>query len=499
METSQPSRAPVASFLERWPVSMDLAQHIGSPAWFRGMGILAGISALAISLLPPLPMRTISERLDLPAQDMLRSQSVQPLALGSDMGQRMGLGAQAAPMNSTPQRPRLELVSVLAPGDSVAQMLSRAGVGAQDASKLQEIIAQQGGVSAGTRFALVLGRIPAAGQPRPLEHVALHARFDLDLTLQRQGADFVVERHPIAVDDTPLRIRGQAGDSVYRAARAAGAPMKAIQQFLAAIDAHLNLEEVRRGDTFDMVVAYKRAASGEVEVGDLLYAAIESGGRPRKQLLRWGGEGQLFDAAAMASASARQELVMPVNGARITSGFGLRLHPILGFARMHAGTDLAAAYGSPVRAVADGVASFVGAHGGHGQYIRLEHGGGVGTGYGHLSRFAVAAGSRVRAGQVIGFVGSTGLSTGPHLHYEVFRGGMSVDPMSVHFTVRAGVPQKELAAFKARLASLLRLQPGAALAALQAPHAKAGVGINQLPTKSLTYLTDRKGSGPAPL
>lgn len=247
--------------------------------------------------------------------------------------------------------------------------------------------------------------------------------------------------------------------------------MQAIQQFLAAIDAHLSLDEVRPGDTFDMVVGYKRSAGGAVEVGDLLYAAIESGGESgglaKKQLLRWGGDGQLFDASAMAEQRAAQALIMPVAGARITSGYGWRFHPILGFGRMHSGTDLAAPYGSPVYAVADGVVSFVGPHGGHGNYIRLEHGGAIGTGYGHLSRFAVQQGLRVRAGQVIGYVGSTGLSTGPHLHYEVFRGGASIDPMSVHFTVRAGVDKKELAAFRARLAQVLAVKPGAALAPLR--------------------------------
>jgi murein DD-endopeptidase MepM/ murein hydrolase activator NlpD len=150
----------------------------------------------------------------------------------------------------------------------------------------------------------------------------------------------------------------------------------------------------------------------------------------------------------------------PVAG-RITSGYGLRRHPILGFTRMHAGIDFGAAWGSPVYAVTDGTVSYAGWHGGHGNYVRLEHGGGIGTGYGHMSRIAVSPGMQVRRGQVIGYVGSSGLSTGPHLHYELYRNGQTVDPMSVRFVVRRqAVDAGQLAAYKARLRQVLALKPG---------------------------------------
>lgn len=466
------AQPPVAKPLRRWDFATDLAEEIGTPRWYRGMGMMWGGIALAISLWPGLPAVDLAPamELDAPARDQWRGQVVAPLAQGTDRALRRAPGALVTPMAAAPERPRLDLVATLVEGDSLARMLARAGVGPGDTARALSAIAAAAppaDIAPGTRFAITLGQHAAPGQPRPLEHLAFRARFDLDLALTRAGDGFALARHSLPVDATPLRIRGVAGPSLYRAARASGAPMQAIQQFLAAIDAHLSLDEVRPGDTFDMVVGYKRSAGGAVEVGDLLYAAIESGGRAKKQLLRWGGDGQLFDASAMAEQRAAQALIMPVAGARITSGYGWRFHPILGFGRMHSGTDLAAPYGSPVYAVADGVVSFVGPHGGHGNYIRLEHGGAIGTGYGHLSRFAVQQGLRVRAGQVIGYVGSTGLSTGPHLHYEVFRGGASIDPMSVHFTVRAGVDKKELAAFRARLAQVLAVKPGSALAPLR--------------------------------
>ena len=124
-------------------------------------------------------------------------------------------------------------------------------------------------------------------------------------------------------------------------------------------------------------------------------------------------------------------LLIPVEGAQFTSGYGPREHPILGGMRMHSGIDLAAPTGTPIRAAAAGTVEEVGPNGGYGNYVRIRHDGELATAYGHMSRFAdgIRAGTTVRQGEVIGFVGSTGLSTGPHLHYEILRGGESVDPV----------------------------------------------------------------------
>jgi murein DD-endopeptidase MepM/ murein hydrolase activator NlpD len=154
---------------------------------------------------------------------------------------------------------------------------------------------------------------------------------------------------------------------------------------------------------------------------------------------------------------------MPVNG-RVTSGFGSRFHPILGYRRMHAGLDLAAAYGSPIGAAADGRVVSAGWSGGYGNLVRLAHADGVQTMYGHMSRIAAASGSYVRRGQVIGYVGSTGLSTGPHLHYEVLKNGRPVNPASIK--ALAGGPGhlegEKLVAFQGALRSLLVLPARAA-------------------------------------
>ena len=244
--------------------------------------------------------------------------------------------------------------------------------------------------------------------------------------------------------------------------------MKAIQQYLQTLDGHVSLDgEVASTDKFDFIVAYKRSASGESETGELLFAGLERGGKSLAQLVRWGSDGQFYDAAGGVGSTSQQASVFaPVSG-RMTSGFGMRRHPILGYARLHAGVDFGAPWGAPIFAVSDAFVSYAGRRGGHGNYVRLEHGGGLGTGYGHMSKIAVAPGSRVRAGQVIGYVGSTGLSTGPHLHWEVYQAGRTVNPLSVRFAARAqAVDPAQAKAFKARLAQLKAVQPGAALKSL---------------------------------
>lgn len=123
----------------------------------------------------------------------------------------------------------------------------------------------------------------------------------------------------------------------------------------------------------------------------------------------------------------------PVNGARMSSGFGMRNHPVRGGRRMHKGVDLAAPTGTPVYATADGIVGLARWGRGYGLYIKIDHGAELETRYAHLSRLAVSAGERVEKGEVIGYVGSTGWSTGPHLHYEVRVDGVAVNP--IHYMV----------------------------------------------------------------
>jgi len=455
----------------------DLAEDVGSRKWIKGLALFAGLLALTLSFWPSLELRAAPTlRDDAAVRDEYRSQMIMPLAQGGDSGRHMAALTAVVPVSEAAERPRVALTAFVSAGDGFARMLQRAGVSADDAGHAADLVGNKvplGQIAPGTRVEVTLGARPAPGAARMLESVSLRARIDLDLTVRRRGAELALATRTLAVDDTPLRIRGIVGESLYRSARSAGVPAGALQQYLQALNANMDLDAVQPGDSFDVVVAFKRSTGGEVQSGNLLYAGLARGAQPVAELVRWGTAGQFYSAEALGKpvvetiTSGGGGMLMPVNG-RITSPFGMRFHPILGYTRMHSGVDIAAPWGTPVRATSDGVVSFAGRHGGHGNYVRLEMGGGIGTGYGHLSRIAVAYGQRVRAGEIIGYVGSTGLSTGPHLHYEMYRGGRTVNPLGARYetfttTTVARIDPKELAAFKAKLAQYKAIRPGATL------------------------------------
>jgi murein DD-endopeptidase MepM/ murein hydrolase activator NlpD len=142
---------------------------------------------------------------------------------------------------------------------------------------------------------------------------------------------------------------------------------------------------------------------------------------------------------------------------RITSGFGWRFHPILHFGRLHAGIDFGAPTGAPIVAAADGQVVAAGYAGGYGRQVRIVHSTGIVTTYSHMSSMAASPGLQVRQGQVIGYVGSSGLATGPHLHFEVRINGQPVNPLTARLVSRPTVQAPQLAAFKARLKDLLSI------------------------------------------
>lgn len=447
----------------------DLGCDIGTRRWWQGLGTLVLLCGGALLTYPgfrPIPGSGVVAT-DIQDFEVARAQIITPLAYGSDTGRRMAATDAVRPLAQTPERPQIELTATMGRGDSFARVLERAGVGSGDAgaiaSQLSSAVAL-GDIAPGTRIDLVLGRRAARTMPRPVDALAMRARFDLRVEMERIDGRLVLRRVPIAVDDMPLRIRGRVGDSLYRSARAAGAPPSAIQAYLRVINQQIAVgSEVRADDEYDIIVEHRRAETGESETGKLLYAGLVRGGKQKLSMIEWTSSGRTTWFEASGVGQQRGGMARPTAGA-ITSTYGMRRHPILGYLRMHSGIDFGGGYGAPIYAVTDGVVSFAGRNGGYGNFVRINHGSGLGSGYGHMSRIAVSSGQRVARGQLIGYIGSTGLSTGPHLHYELYRNGRPVNPASVTFVTRAQLEGKELAAFRARIRELTAIRPGAALA-----------------------------------
>ena len=263
-------------------------------------------------------------------------------------------------------------------------------------------------------------------------------------------------------DDTTVA-QGSLRGSLYESAEAAGVTSSLTAQVVKLFSHKLDFSrDIHAGDEFRLVFDRKVTESGRtIETGDLLYAEIGAKGQVT-QFYRFqpsGGEAQYFDALGKNIKGFL--LRTPVDGARVTSGFGMRMHPLLGYTRMHQGIDFGVPTGTPVFAAGDGVVEEARWAGGYGRWMKLRHTGGWETAYGHLSGWAVRPGAHVHQGQVIAYSGSTGESTGPHLHYEVIKGGTKINPKGANAPGGTVLEGRQLAAFKSEKAHIDNLLSGA--------------------------------------
>ncbi len=224
--------------------------------------------------------------------------------------------------------------------------------------------------------------------------------------------------------------------SVYEAARSGGMSPNLVVELIRLFSFTIDFQrDIREGDQLEVLYTRKFDENNQVaQEGDIIFAALTNRG---KRYAYWrmphdDGSHNYFDAKGQSV----QRLLMktPVDGARLSSRFGMRRHPILGYTRLHRGLDFAAPKGTPIYAAGDGVIQRLGTYGNNGKYIRIQHRNGYETAYAHMNSFArrLKKGSRVSQGQIIGTVGRTGLATGPHLHYEVLHYNKPVNPRELN-------------------------------------------------------------------
>ena len=257
---------------------------------------------------------------------------------------------------------------------------------------------------------------------------------------------------------------GVINSSLFSAGQKAGAPTPVMLEVIRAFSYDVDFQrEVRKADDFELLYESHYDEEGQVaKNGAVIFAALTLAGR-RIELYRFTPRSGRTDYFHPDGASVRKALLRtPVDGARVSSRFGMRKHPILGYSKMHRGVDFAAPSGTPIYAAGDGTIEKIGRNGTYGKYIRIKHNGKLQTAYAHMRRFArgLKRGQFVEQGQVIGYVGSTGRSTGPHLHYEILIGGQQVDPSTIDMPTGenlAGADLEDFLAARARIDRLRRL------------------------------------------
>ncbi|WP_167514564.1 M23 family metallopeptidase [Mesorhizobium intechi] len=277
-----------------------------------------------------------------------------------------------------------------------------------------------------------------------------------------------------AFDDSsaPVVVRGNLPtvyDGIYRTAYSYGMSKKMTQRLIKLLASGVDFQSrLNPSDRLEVLFSQPDGDDQTSDDSELLYVSANFGGTTRNfyRFQMQDGSTDYFDEDG---SSAEQFLLRnPLPNGRFTSGFGARKHPILGYVRMHTGTDWAAPIGSPIIAAGNGVVEKAGWAGGYGKQIILRHANGYETSYNHQSAFAkgIAPGVRVRQGQVIGYLGQTGLSTGPHLHYELIVNGTKVDSMRVRLPVGKVLKGDDLVAFKRereRIDDLLKQEDGNSL------------------------------------
>ncbi len=253
--------------------------------------------------------------------------------------------------------------------------------------------------------------------------------------------------------------------STYRAAKSQGLPDDFITKFLKVHSYDVDFKQrVRPGDSFELFYDITQDESGAEHPGELLYASVTIGGETHGYYRFRSPDGAVDYYDDKGSNAKKFLMRSPVRGARLTSGFGYRMHPLLHTLRLHSGVDWAAPIGTPIMASGDGTIEIAERHGGYGNYVRIRHANGYKTAYGHMLRFAegVARGVKVRQGQIIGYLGNTGMSTGPHVHYEVLVNNRFTNPLSIKIPRSRQLQGRLLSEFrkeKSRIDDLMNRAP----------------------------------------
>ncbi len=278
-----------------------------------------------------------------------------------------------------------------------------------------------------------------------------------------------------AASDKPLKPEGNYEESVgerasvyvstYRAAKSQELPDDFVTKFLKVHSYDVDFKQrVKGGDGFELFYELMQDENGVEKPGELLYAAVTIGGETHGYYRFRTSDGGVDYYDEKGSNSKKFLMRTPIRGARLTSGFGYRKHPLLQTVRAHLGVDWSAPIGTPIMASGNGTIEVAGREGNYGNYVRLRHANGYKTAYAHMLRFAagVAKGVKVRQGQIIGYLGNTGLSTGPHLHYEVLINNQHTNPLSIKIPRSRQLQGRILADFrreKARIDDLMRRPP----------------------------------------
>jgi murein DD-endopeptidase MepM/ murein hydrolase activator NlpD len=349
---------------------------------------------------------------------------------------------------ATGGNPSNERVHIVKKGDTVISIMRDQGATPEEAKSIAATLGvrgRDGGLKEGEKLRILMSPAGPGQRLQPyrvivanesaVEAVAALSDLGKYVAVDVQSMNTVTETADTSDDDDDDGSGVRLYQSIYETALRNKVPATVIEDMVRIYSYDVDFQrKVQPGDSFDVFYAGEDEGSAITEKNEVLYAALTVGGETKKYYRFQTPDDAVVDYYDETGKSAKKFLVRkPVNNAIMRSGFGSRHDPIFGYIKMHTGVDWATPYGTPIFASGNGVVEVAGREGGYGKYVKLKHNNGYETAYGHMSAFAkgLEPGKRVRQGQVIGFVGSTGHSTGPHVHYEILVNGRFVDPMRI--------------------------------------------------------------------
>ena len=418
--------------------------------------------------------------------------------IGTDPAPQVPTSAAAATPPAIPAlvrepEPPLPLVQTveIENGDNLMDVLIKAGAERAEAhtaiQSLKGVYDPRRDLRVGDQLQITLGPVIDTAEKKDiaapdyeLSSLRLPVTYDREVEVERaEDDDFIAREIELPLTTEFVRVSGSIDSSLFVNGRNAGIPISVLIELIRIYSFDVDFQrDIWNGDAFEIMFERQRNQDDVVvNNGDIHYAKLTLRGTalPFYQFETSTGTVDYFNEKG---ESVRKALMKtPLDGARLSSRFGNRKHPILGYTRLHAGVDFAAPTGTPIYAAGDGTVEMAKVNGGYGKYIRIRHNGTYSTAYAHLNGYArgVGSGKRVRQGQVIGYVGSTGRSTGAHLHYEIHRDGKQINPLGLKLPSGEKLKGDRLATFQS-----LRESVDARFAALAEPELVAAGSENQL-------------------
>ncbi len=403
-----------------------------------------------------------------PAADPSPVSVLLPLSLGSPahaaLGTRRPAALEPPPKPDEATRARLyQRVLRTASGDTLSGVLRKAGVSGREAhaaisalGKFYDPRRMMPGQEITLTFKLGEPDKPGDGNARPGRFMGFSLLPDIKsrvVVARQSDGGFSASQQERLLTRNQVRIQGTIQSSLFMAADKAGVPPSVLAELIRAYSWDVDFQrDIQPGDAFQVLFERLLDEQGRViRAEGIVFASLTLSGKHHRIYRHELEDGQV-DYFDEAGKSARKALMRtPINGARISSGYGKRRHPVLRYTKMHQGVDFSAAKGTPIYAAGDGTITRAGRNGAYGKYVRIRHNEKYSTAYAHMSRIAKSArpGKRFKQGDVIGFVGSTGRTTGPHLHYEILRNGRQVNPLKVKMPSGYRLKGKELDRFQA--------------------------------------------------